>query len=70
MVQSANKAYCQFVEDIGRMTPRFRPWRREGSRDQDPFPEYPDKLLLSEVSGDKLQCDIVYLDDIASRLGE
>ena len=70
MVQTANKAYLQFVEDIGRMTPRFRPWRREESRDQDPFPEYPDKLLLNEVDGDKLQSDIIYLDDIASRLEE
>ena len=70
MVQSANKAYRQFVEDIGRRTPRFRPWRREGSKDQGSFPEYPDKLPLSEVNGDKLQSDIVYLDDIASRFGE
>jgi hypothetical protein len=70
MIQTANKEYYQFVEDIGRMTPRFRPWPRSGSNVDDPFPEYPDKLGPREVAMDKLQSRIVYLDEISTRLGE
>lgn len=70
MIQTANKAYRQFVEEIGQMTPRFRPWPQEGSRPQDPFPEYPDKLQLREVEEGKLQADVVYLDGLSSRLQE
>jgi hypothetical protein len=69
MIQTANKAYRQFVEDIGCMTPRFRPWPRERMAG-DNFPEYPDKLRLREVDEDKLQSPVVYLDEIDTRLGE
>ena len=70
MIQTANKAYRQFVEDIGCMTPRFRPWPRSGSNAHDPFPEYPDKPRLREVAEDKLQSEIVYLDEISTLLRE
>jgi len=70
MIQTANKEYSQFIEDIGRMTPRFRPWPRSGSSTHDPFPEYPDKLGPREVAEDKLQSHIVYLDEISTRLRE
>lgn len=70
MIQTANKAYRQFVEDIGCMTPRFRPWPRSGSNVQHPFPEYPEKLRLREVEEDKFQSDIVYLDEISTLLAE
>jgi len=70
MIQGANKAYRQFVEDIGCMTPRFRPWSRSGSSAHGLFPEYPDKLQLREVAEDKLQSNIVYLDEISTRLEE
>jgi hypothetical protein len=69
-VQTASKAYRQFGEDIGRMTPRFRPWPREGPGAQDPFPEYPDKLRLRGVKEEKLTSHIVYLDEIVTRLEE
>ena len=71
MIQIANRAYRQFVQDIGRMTPRFRPWPRAGSRARDDhFPEYPEKLRLREVDEEKLQSPIVYLDELSTRLGE
>jgi len=70
MRQIANNAYRQFVEDIGRMTPRFRPWPREREGAQDSFPEYPNKLRPREVDEEKLQSHIVYLDEIATRLRE
>ena len=70
MIQTANKEYGRFIEEIGRMTPRFRPWPRSGSGDQDIFPEYPEKLGPREVAMDKLQSHIVYLDEISTRLGE
>ena len=70
MIQTANKAYRRFVEDIGRMTPRFRPWPRSESSDHDPFPEFPEKLQLREVTEDQLQSHIVYLDEVSTRLGE
>lgn len=67
MAQADNKTYHQFVEDIGCMTPRFRPWP-QGSGAQRPFSEYPDKLRPREVDEDKLQSNIVYLDEIVKRL--
>ena len=70
MIQVANRAYRQFVQDIGRMTPRFRPWARSGSSAHDHFPEYPEKLRLREVDEEKLQSPIVYLDELSMRLGE
>ncbi len=70
MIQTANKQYYQFVEDIGRMTPRFRPWPRSGSTAHDSFPEYPEELGPREVAMDKLQSHIIYLDEISTRLGE
>jgi chromosome condensin MukBEF ATPase and DNA-binding subunit MukB len=70
MIQTANKEYCQFVEDIGRMTPRFRPWARSRSSPPDTFSEYPDQLSLQEVEEEKLKSHIVYLDEIVTRLRE
>jgi hypothetical protein len=70
VIQTSNEACRQFVEDIGRMTPRFRPWPRGVLSTHDPFPEYPDKLRLWEVDEEQLQSDIVYLDEITTRLGE
>lgn len=70
MIQTANKAYRQFIEDIGCMTPRFRPWSRSEASDYDSFHEYPDELRLREVSEDKLQSKVIYLDEISTRLGE
>jgi hypothetical protein len=70
MIQTANKAYRQFIEDVGCMTPRFRPWSRSESGSHDHFPEYPEKLQLREVEEEKLQSKVVYLDEIANRLGE
>jgi hypothetical protein len=70
MIQTANKEFRQFVEDISHMTPRFRPWPRSGSSAQDAFPEYPDKLRLREVAKEIWKSDIVYLDEVATRLGE
>lgn len=70
MIQTANKAYRQFVEDIGCMTPRFRPWPRSEAGSSDDFSEYPEELRLREVEEDKLQSKVIYLDEISTRLGE
>jgi len=70
MIQTANRAYRQFVQDIGRMTPRFRPWSRSESSNDDHFPEYPDKLRLREVEEEKLQAPVVYMNEVAERLEE
>jgi hypothetical protein len=70
MIQTANKAYRQFVEAIGCVTPRFRPWSSSEANSYEPFHEYPEDLRLREVAEEKLQSKVIYLDEISTRLGE